>query len=197
LPGLLIAILLIASLLFVHRSVQTYPMPTRRPLDVDKNLPLPKIGQASTVFSLTALFGAYFGIYIILGLPALGGVACGTVLGLFVIRNWIQKQQAKTFEDFLQNMLKGNASNGEAFAVFTAFTQAAYAVSELLILREISRIALGLRSDHATTLAISTGIIGYFYVLIGGYLAVYRTDILPASWGCTESLRICRSGTSM
>src|SRR3954469_15018638 len=60
--------------------------------------PLPEVGQASTVFSLTALFGAYFGIYIFLGLPALAGVACGTVLGLFVIRNWIQKHHFESFE---------------------------------------------------------------------------------------------------
>lgn len=177
-PGLVIAILLIASLLLVHFSMQTRPMPARHPLDVDQNLPLPEIGQASTVFSLTALFGAYFGIYIILGLPALGGVACGTVLGLFIIRHWIHKQQPGTFEEFLQNILQGSGLNGEVFALFTAVTQGAYAVSELLILRELSRIALGLRSDHATILAISTGIIGYFYVLFGGYLAVYRTDIL-------------------
>jgi Na+/proline symporter len=178
LPGVVIATLLIASLLFVHLTVRARPLSDHRPLDVDAGLPLPEVGQASTVFSLTALFGAYFGIYIFLGLPALAGVACGTVLGLFVIRNWIQKHHSESFEDFLTSIFGGKTRNGDFFALGIGAAQCCYAASELLILREISRVALGMRADHATTLTVSMGIIGYFYVLFGGYLAVYRTDVV-------------------
>lgn len=176
--GPLIAILLIGSLLLVHFSVRARPMPARHPLDVDKGLPLPEAGQASTVFSLTALFGAYFGIHLVLGLPALLGIAFGTVVGLFVIRGWVQKYNVRTFEEFLLLILEGESRNTAVFAVIVSAVQCAYAASELLILREIARTLLDIRSDYATLLAVSVGIIGYFYVLFGGYLAVYRTDVL-------------------
>lgn len=178
LPGLAIAVLLIGSLLLVHFSVRAQPLPIRRPLDVDRRLPLPEVGQASTVFSLTALFGAYLGIYLILGIPAFAGIACGTVVSLFVIRSWIRYHQTLTFEDFLLSILAGGIRNASAFALMVAAVQCAYATSELLLLREISKLLLGLSSDYATLLAVATGLIGYFYVLFGGYLAIYRTDIL-------------------
>lgn len=152
-------------------------MPARHPLNVDLGLPLPEIGQASTVFSLTALFGAYLGIYIVLGIPALAGIAFGTVAGLFAIRIWVRKFQISSFEDFLVSVFSGDR-NGGMFAVVVSAAQCAYAASELLILREVNRVALGMRADHATIAAIATGIIGYFYVLFGGYMAVYRTDIV-------------------
>jgi hypothetical protein len=177
LSGLLVAGLLIAALLLVHVSSQAQPLSRSRPLDVDKDLPLPEVGQASTVFSLTALFGAYFGIYLFLGLPALAGVASGTVAALFLIRHWVQKQQVASFEEFLTNMFAGSR-NGHAFALIVGSAQCAYAASELLILRQISILALGMRAEHATVTAVATGIIGYFYVLFGGYMAVYRTDIM-------------------
>jgi hypothetical protein len=139
-------------------------MPARQPLNIDHGLPLPEAGQASTVFSLTALFGAYLGIYLILGIPALAGIAFGTVTSLFTIRRWIQRSRCSSFEEFLVSILTGGARNAGA--------------SELLLLREISRLLLGLSSEYATLFAIATGLIGYFYVLFGGYLAVYRTDIV-------------------
>lgn len=177
-PGLLIAVLLIASLFLVHFSVHAQPMPAPQPLNVDRGLPLPEAGQASTVFSLTALFGAYLGIYLILGIPALTGIAFGTVTSLFTIRYWIQRSRCSSFEEFLVGILNGGARNAGAFAIMVAAVQCAYATSELLLLREISRLLLGLSSEYATLLAIATGLIGYFYVLFGGYLAVYRTDIV-------------------
>jgi hypothetical protein len=177
LSGLLVAGLLIIALLLVQLGGQAQPLSPHRPLDVDQNLPLPEVGQASTVFSLTALFGAYFGIYLFLGLPALAGVASGTVAALFLIRHWIRKQQVSSFEEFLTNIFAGRR-NGHAFALIVGTAQCAYAASELLILRQISILALGMRAEHATVTAVATGIIGYFYVLFGGYMAVYRTDIM-------------------
>jgi Na+/proline symporter len=177
-PGLLVAVLLISSLLLVHFSLRAQPMPEEHPLDVDEGLPLPEAGQASTVFSLTALFGAYFGIALLLGLPALTGLAFGTALGLFLIRYWIDKHGPKQFEAFLLGILSGNSGNAAVYALVISGVQCAYAASELLILREIAKVSLGMRPDQATLLAIGVAIIGYFYVLFGGYVAVFRTDVL-------------------
>jgi len=177
-PGILIATLLIASLLLVHFSMRAQPMSRRRPLDVDAGLPLPEAGQASTVFSLTALFGAYFGVYLVLGIPALAGLAFGTALGLVLIRRWIKAHHATTFEEFLISALSGPASNVAVFGFTLAGIQCIYATSELLILREIGKSALGLRADHATLMAIGLAVIGYFYILFGGYMALFRTDVL-------------------
>lgn len=177
-PILLVAGLLISSLLLVYYSRRARPMPVERPLDVDEHLPLPEFGQASTVFSLTALFGAYFGIALVLGLPALIGLAFGTVLGLFLIRYWIDRYKPDRFETFLFGLLQGNEKNAVVYALTISVVQCAYATSELLILRELARAALGLKSEHATLLAIGVAIMGYFYVLLGGYLALFRTDVL-------------------
>jgi hypothetical protein len=145
---------------------------------VDEGLPLPEAGQASTVFSLTALFGAYFGIALVLGLPALSGLAFGTVLGLFLIRYWVDRDKPKRFETFLFGLLKGHERNAVVYALVISFVQCAYATSELLLLREVAKVALGMKAEQATLLAIGVGVIGYFYVLFGGYIAVFRTDVL-------------------
>lgn len=177
-PGLLIAVILIASLLLVHFSLRAHPMPEEHPLDVDEGLPLPEVGQASTVVSLTALFGAYFGIALLLGLPALLGLAFGTALGLFLVRAWIDRHRPKRFEVFLSGILNGNERNATVYALALSGVQCAYATSELLILREIAKVSFGVRSEQATMLVVGVGIIGYFYVLFGGYMAVFRTDVL-------------------
>lgn len=177
-PGLLVAVLLISSLLLVHFSIRARPLPKDHPLDVDEGLPLPEAGQASTVFSLTALFGAYFGIALVLGLPALSGLAFGTVLGLFLIRYWVERDKPKRFETFLFGLLKGHERNVVVYALVISCVQCAYATSELLLLREVAKVALGMKAEQATLLAIGVGVIGYFYVLFGGYIAVFRTDVL-------------------
>jgi Na+/proline symporter len=145
---------------------------------VDSGLPLPEAGQASTVFSLTALFGAYLGIHLLLGLPALLGLAAGTILALFLIRDWIEKGGAKTFDDFLFDFLGGSRSNSVVFALGISAIQCAYATSELAILRDVADVSLGVRSKHSTLLVVALGVIAYFYVLFGGYMAVFRTDVL-------------------
>lgn len=177
-PGLLVGIILIASLLLVHFSLRHQPMPENRPLDVDDGLPLPEVGQASTVFSLTALFGAYFGVALLLGIPALIGVAFGTALGLFLIRYWIDKHNSRRFETFLTKILHGDSQNVSVYVMVISGVQCLYAASELVILREIAKISFGLSPEQATFLAVGIGIVGYFYVLFGGYMAVFRTDIL-------------------
>lgn len=153
-------------------------MPRARPLDVDSGLPLPEVGQASTVFSLTALFGAYLGIHLLLGVPALLGLATGTVLALFLIRSWIEKTGADTFDSFLYSFLGTKKGNSTVLAVVLSMIQCSYAASELLILKDVADLSLGVRYDHATLMVVALGVIAYFYVLIGGYIAVFRTDVL-------------------
>ena len=176
--GFVVAVLLIGSLLLVHFSVRWQPLPRARPLDVDTGLPLPEAGQASTVFSLSALFGAYLGIHLLLGLPALVGVALGTVTGLLLIRRWIERQGPKSFEQYLSGVLGTGQANAVVLALSLAVVQCGFATSELVILHSIATAVLGVRSEHATLLVISLGLIAYFYVLFGGYMAVFRTDVL-------------------
>jgi len=184
--GLVVAALLGLSLFIVHFSLRARPMPKDHPLNVDDGLPLPELAQSSTVFSLTGLFGAYLGIAIALGLPALTGLAFGTVLGLFIVRYWIDStlkradpSGKKRFETFLFRLLESKGKrNATAYAFMLAGAQCVYATCELLIFRELAKAALGLRPEQATLLAIGVGVMGYFYVLFGGYMAVFRTDVV-------------------
>jgi Na+/proline symporter len=176
--GLIVAALLVSSLLVVHVSLRQQPLPAAEPLNVDAGLPLPEIGQASTVFSLSALFGAYLGIYLVLGLPALAGLAAGTVGALLLIRRWIDVQQPASFEAYLHHVLGPSRANTTAFVLAMCAVQCAYATSEMVILRSFAAASLGLRPEHANLLTISLAVIAYFYVLFGGYLAVFRTDVV-------------------
>lgn len=182
-PGLIVAVVLGFSLLLVHYTLRSQPMPSARPLNVDEHLPLPWLAQTSTVFSLTALFGGYFGVAVALGLPAVTGLAFGTVLGLFIVKHWIDSTMRATqhegrFEDFLSQILVGDPTNRMVYVLALAGCQCLFATSELLILRELARVALGLKSEQATLLAVALAILGYFYVLHGGYMALFRTDVV-------------------
>jgi hypothetical protein len=176
--GLIVAGLLVTSLLVVHLSLRRQPLPSARPLNVDGGLPLPEIGQVSTVFSLTALFGAYLGLYLILGVPALCGLAAGTVGALILVRRWIDASHPESFEAYLCRMLGSSDTNATSAALCFAAVQCTFATSEMTILREYARASLGLRHEHANLLVISLAVIAYFYILFGGYLALFRTDVV-------------------
>ncbi len=176
--ALLVAVVLVGSLLLVHVSMRARPLRKQCPLNVDGGLPLPEVGQISSVFSLTALFGAYLGIYLLLGMPALFGLAAGTLSGLLLLRHWMLKRGTQSFEDFLASVVAASTSNGGFLALALALTQCAYATSELLILKDLAHIALGIGTSSATLFAVATATIGYFYVVRGGYLALFRTDVL-------------------
>ena len=175
--GVIVAAALIGSLLLVHFSLQWWPLPHSKPLDVDYGLPLPEVAQASTVFSLTALFGAYLGIYLLLGIPALLGLGAGTTAGLLVIRRWIGKHPSK-FETYLEAVLGDKRRNAEVLAFSLALVQCGFAASELVILKNFVASSLALTDAQANLMAIALALIGYFYVLFGGYMAVFRTDLL-------------------
>src|ERR1051325_2402189 len=123
-PGAFVAIVLITSLVLARLSMGKSRRVPGRPLDVDEGLWLPELAQSSTVFSLTALFGAYFAIASTLGLPALLGLAFGTVLGLFLDAYWInttywnkEEPQNRHFEGFLFRLLKDNGNNAVAYTL--------------------------------------------------------------------------------
>jgi Na+/pantothenate symporter len=172
----LTGLFLIATLLFVHLSTKAQPMHRGRPLDVDE-VPFPAAGQASTVFSLTALFGAYYGIFLVLGVYAVAGLSIGSVLALVAIRASAINAQEKRYEQYLFNRLN-RLSDFLPFVVPLAVTQLLFAVSELLILRRMLAAGFGVAEIHATLMAICIAAIGYLYCLIGGYNGVFRTDIV-------------------
>ena len=172
----LTGLFLIATLLFVHLSTKAQPMQRARPLDVDE-VPFPAAGQASTVFSLTALFGAYYGIFLVLGVYAVIGLSIGSVLALIAIRRSVLDADEKRYEQYLFNRLT-RLRDFLPFLAPLAATQLLFGVSELLILRRMLSVGFGVAESHATLMAICIAAIGYLYCLIGGYSAVFRTDIV-------------------
>ena len=172
----LIGLFLIATLLFVHLSTKAQPLKKVRPLDVDE-VPFPAAGQASTVFSLTALFGAYYGMFLVLGIYAVLGLAVGSVLALVAIRLSVLHATETRYEAFLFDRLN-RLSDSLPFVAPLAVVQLLFGVSELLILRRMFASGFGVAEIHATLIAICIGAIGYLYCLMGGYNAVFRTDIV-------------------
>ena len=171
----LVGFFFIGTLLFVHYSTRAAPLPSDRPLDVDE-VPFPVAGQASTVFSLTALFGAYYGMLVILGFWALAGLVAGTVLALVGIRNVTLTASENRYETFLFSRLRSLTDTLPIVAPFGVI-QALFAVSELLVLRRVLEASFGIVPFHATLMATFVAIIGYTYSVTGGYNAIFRTDI--------------------
>lgn len=176
--ALLVGVSLIAVLMFVHFSAARSPLSNERPLDVERGLPAPWASHASSVFSLTALFGAYFVIGLLLGLPSLIGLAIGSVLGLWFINRWISNAQ-QSFESFLATRRPADLPFGSQLLWFLLIaTQLGYACSELILLREIAITGLALSLRHATIFAVCVALVGYFYCLRGGYRAIFTTDLV-------------------
>lgn len=177
--GLAVGLFLIASLLLAHLWVRTEPLKRESPLDVDANLPSPWAGHASSIFSLTALFGAYLAVLVVLGPSALIGVALGGIASLIIIRNAIRRSGANSFEEFLKTRkFSVDPQNNEFSFFLLAATQIGFAISELVILRDLSVHAFSMAPRHATVFALSAALIAYLYSLAGGYGAVFRTDVL-------------------
>lgn len=149
------------------------------PLDVEEHLPLPWIGHASTVFSLTALFGAYLAIFLFKGLVAVAGLALGSLAGLLLIKSAIERSHVSRYQDFLaERRFSQNASQEEAFWMLVALTQLGYAASEILILIRISDVGLQLGPLPSAVLVVTVATVGYLYCLHGGYIGVFRTDVV-------------------
>lgn len=149
------------------------------PLDVEEDLPLPWVGHASTVFSLTALFGAYLAILLFKGAVAVLGLALGSLIGLMLIKSSIERSGTSSHQAFLvQRRFSSNPTHEEAFWMLVAVTQLGYAVSEFLILSRISEVGMQLGPLPSAVLTLTVATIGYLYCLHGGYVGVFRTDVV-------------------
>lgn len=177
--GILVGALLIASLFIAEHYTRSHPLHDQHPLDVDSSLPFPWAGHASSVCSLTALFGAYLVILLLVGPAAIVGAAVGSIVALVALRNAIRRRGDKSFEQFLASsrFSHDRATNEFSWSLLVA-TQAVFAASELLLLREIVLRGLHLSSRGATTFAVGVALVGYLYCLRGGYHGVFRTDVL-------------------
>ena len=143
------------------------------------DLPFPGAGQGSSIFSLTALFGAYLGIFFLVGLSGLLGLGLGSITGLFIIRKKIISSKCDSFELFVESVLTISKDGSmKLFFIFVALLQMLLAVSELSILNDILQIAFNFSNRYAIVTTISISLVCYLYCLWGGYLAVYRTDIV-------------------
>src|ERR1700724_1566426 len=177
-PPIIVAILLILGLVIIHFQTASAPLERERPLDVD-SLPSPWLVHAGTISSLTALFGAYWAIFLLCGAMAILGVAVGGVLGLWFLRKTIRASGALSFEAFLGSRnLAIEPSSEHLFWLLLALTQVGFAISELLILRELVVHAFGISPNDATVFAVSLAMVAYFYCLRGGYLAAFRTEMV-------------------
>jgi len=142
-------------------------------------MPLPWAGQASTVFSLTALFGAYLAIFEVLGLAAILGVVLGSVAGLFLIRHACIEANQPSFELLLLSRRFAHRKiHNTLLWWLLAAIQIGFATSELVIMREVAIRGFGMLPKHATVFVFAVALIGYFYCLVGGWAAVFRTDIV-------------------
>ena len=177
--GLILGSFLLSILLLVHFSSQRRPLSSEAPLDVDDNLPAPWAGYASSAFSLSGIFGAFLGMFLILGWSAMLGIAIGVILSLVMVRSAITRANPETFEEFLRKRRFCTVQSCHLLLwLFLGLAQLWFAASELVLLREISIRGLGLGPRHATALALSIALIVYFYCLLGGYDAVFRSDVV-------------------
>ena len=170
---------LVGLLFWVHLHTPNLNSRGRSVIDEDDDLPLPWLGHASSVFSLTALFGTYLAILLLFGLSAAGGLTVGSVLALFYLRSVCLASEEDCFDSFLRSRaFSVRRADNLIFWSLLVITQIGLAVSELVIFRDMGIRALELAPEHATALAFFVSLVGYYYCLIGGYAAVFRTDIV-------------------
>ena len=174
---LFIGLSLIVLMLVVHRWTEGRALEAARPLNVDEGLPFPDLAQASSIFSLTALYTAYVTITLILGVPALVGLAIGGIAALVSIRGVIRRSSATSFEELVMSHLVATESGRTVVYVMIA-AQIGFAASELVILREAAIAGFHMAPRHATVLMLSLVIVPYYYSLVGGYRALFRTDVI-------------------
>ncbi|MBK8945411.1 MAG: hypothetical protein IPM32_09100 [Ignavibacteriae bacterium] len=171
-----VGLFLIALLLFAHYSVTNKKKSLK--LDIDEDLPFPAAGQGSSIFSLTALFGAYLAILFVVGILAVLGLVVGTILGLSLIRYRSIKYKENSFQKFLFEHFNTKDKSNVIFISLIAITQILFATSELLLLKGVLSIGFQISSNYAAVISVLLGMIVYFYSLTGGYLTVFRTDIV-------------------
>lgn len=175
------ALSIFVFLLFTLAIARRFPhgflrLSDSRPLDVDKNLPFPEAGYGSSILSLTALFGPYLTMYLLFGLPSVIGLAAGTIIGLFLVQKEIDRHESTSFQEFLVRKLKG--SDGSFLLILFSIVHLGLAASELIIIDSVFLSSMALSVKYSSLLTLSIAIVGYYYCIDGGYLSIYRTDVL-------------------
>ncbi|HEX7152263.1 MAG TPA: hypothetical protein VF618_12315 [Thermoanaerobaculia bacterium] len=176
---LLVGLFLIGLMVLANFWSSARTFDEARPLDVDDDLPWPEAAQASSVFSLTALYTAYLSVALLIGLPALTGVAIGTVLVLVLLRRAIERSGATNFEQFVDARLGTQAGfQPIALAYLLVAMQLGLAISEFVVLREVAVAGLGMMQRHALLIVLAGAVVAYYYCLVGGYRTLFRADVV-------------------
>jgi hypothetical protein len=179
LAAALIALFLIVTLLIARQwPAARQPLSRLAPLDRDFGMPFPEAGQGSSVFSLTALFGPYLALAVVIGPSAILGLGTGTVSGLLMVRHIVSRHTSQSFQGALLRRFDTTTRAGCYFLLLIAVTQLGFATSEVLILRQLAMVWLGMNFHTSSIFAVSLALIGYIYCLDGGYLSVFRTDVI-------------------
>ena len=173
---LIFGLCLLAMMIAAKFWADVAPLSEDRPLDVDRGLPWPEAAQASSVFSLTALFGTFLSLGVLVGFPALVGAAFGSVGALIIVRRAVVHSAATSYEEFVLERLVMPDGRPTGVLNLLVLTQLGFALSELTILREVAISGLGMLPRHALILGLSVALVAYYYCLIGGYRTLFRAD---------------------
>lgn len=177
--ALAVASFLVFLLLLVSFSPRFRRLATNAPLDIDFELPLPWLGYASSVVSLTGLLGAYFAVLLLAGIVAFAGVVVGVIVALAIIVHSVRASPHSSFEAYLASRrLSTSRELDDVLWRALALAQFGLAISELVLLRTVLVRGFALASGHATALAFGVALTCYFYCLLAGYDAVFRTDVV-------------------
>lgn len=177
--GLALFTFLLGLLLVSISPLKSWRLDTNAPLD-DDDLKWPTAGYGSAAISLDALFSAHAATLLLIGYGCFAGVVSGVVAGLVLLNLWLSRQPSTAgFQSLLYNIrVFESAPADQLFWLLIVTCQLGLAVSELVLLHHIFAVGLGFPAAHAFTASLSIAFVAYYYCLIGGYAAVFKTDAL-------------------
>lgn len=177
--GLMLFIFLIILILVSISPLSHWRLKDDEPLHTDDHK-WPAFGYGSAAISLNCLFGAYSATLLLMGYACFAGVILGVVTGLFSLDSWIRRLDVRPgFQPMLYNLhIFESAAVDKLFWFLLIFCQLGLALSELLLLRHVFAIGLGFSQPHAIAATLFIACVAYYYCLIGGYHALFRTDAL-------------------
>lgn len=176
--GLGLLLFMVVMLLVSIAPLNKWQLKKSSPLD-DDELFWPAAGYGSASISLNALFGAYTAALVLVGTACFVGTVAGVLIALFVLNLKVPPRRASrpSFQSFLYGMtcFRSPVVNN-LFLVLVAFSQAGLAVSEMVLLHHVFGSGLGLTYAQAFAASLLVACVAYYYCMIGGYKAVFRTD---------------------
>ena len=178
--GLALAFFLISLVFLATSSWDQWQLDKDAPLDVD-DLPLPWAGYGSSTVSLSALFGAYSATLLVLGPACFTGVVLGVLGGLLLTGRWISRlsQVTSKFQELLfSSTIFKDPRPDRIYWLLLSAAQFGLAISELVLLQQVFRRGLGFTQPYSIAATLAIALVCYFYCLLTGYQAVFRTDVL-------------------